>query len=167
MPSPAAVAALLGVALASAFVPLVNIEAYIGGYAVVAAGDAGAAVGWGTRAVVAVVAAVGQMLGKTVFYCAGRGAFRVRRRRRRRPVSGKTAQRLARWRDAVERRPWAGPPLLLLSAFAGIPPYAIVSALAGTVRVNVVVFEATGLLGRSARFFAVLTGIGVLGRLTG
>lgn len=51
---------------------------------------------------------------------------------------------------------------MLSSGFLGLPPYAVVAALAGTMRVNIVVFELTGLLGRAARFLVVLLGVGLL-----
>ena len=157
MPGPLALLALLGVAFASAFVPVVNIEVYLGGLAALRGGAGPAAV-----AVLAGTAAVGQMAGKTVFYYAGRGAVRLRSRHSARPVKPATAARLARFRSTVEAHPRATPPLLLLSAFVGIPPYAVVAALAGTVRVNLAVFEVTGLVGRAGRFALVLAGVGLL-----
>lgn len=158
MPGPLALLGLLGVAVASAFVPVVNIEAYLGGWSVLRGHDPGTA----GLVVAAATAAVGQMAGKTVFYYAGRGAVRFRVRRRARPLKPGTAARLARFRAAVEAHPWATGPLLLLSAFIGIPPYAVVAVLAGTVRVDVALFEVTGLVGRAARFLVVLVGVGLL-----
>ena len=51
---------------------------------------------------------------------------------------------------------------MLVSAATGIPPFAILSVLAGQLRMNLVLFIGIGLLGRWLRFLAVLGGAGWL-----
>ena len=147
---------VLGVAFGSAFVPVVNIEAYLGAYLVVGDGR-----DWASMVVLALVAAVGQMAGKTILYFVGRGALHIRLPRGR-GLSARNTERVARWRRRIEQRPWLAVPLLLLSALVGLPPYAVVSVLAGVLRINVAVFVLTGLAGRFARFLAVLAGVGLV-----
>lgn len=65
---------------------------------------------------------------------------------------------MARWRLRTEGRPWFCAGVLLVSASTGVPPYAVLCVLAGTLRVPVWVFLVTGLVGRAVRFAAVIGG---------
>jgi membrane protein YqaA with SNARE-associated domain len=138
---------LLGVGIASALVPLVNIEAYLGVRGAVS-GDTGV---W----VVALVAACGQMLGKTVWYYLGASSLHwgwVRRR----VETPKAQQRLETWRVRVAERPVASGALTFLSGLAGLPPLAILAVLAGQLRMSLPLFLGLGVAGRWLRFAAVL-----------
>ena len=48
--------------------------------------------------------------------------------------------------------------LVFLSAFTGFPPFAVLSVLAGQLRMSLTLFLALGLVGRWLRFAAVLGG---------
>ena len=52
--------------------------------------------------------------------------------------------------------------LNFVSAAAGFPPFFVMAVLAGTLRMNVVVFFVTGLVGRTLFFWAWLLGVGLL-----
>ena len=141
------VAGVLVLAFVSAFVPLVSVEV-----ALVAA----AATGSSGRLLAAQVlaAAVGQMLGKSCFFLGGRGLYvwSGRRKAARRPRSERLSRLLAR---AAKQRV-AAITTVFVSAFTGLPPFAVVSAIAGAWRIRLASFFVVGLAGRSARVGGVL-----------
>ena len=139
--------------LLSAFVPVVNAEIYLVGVAV--ASDAPASM-------LALAAAAGQMLGKMVFYLLGRGVLDVSRLRRKSRTSGAWTARMARVQLWCGRHPWGPAAVTLVSATAGLPPFAVVSVLAGTLRMRWWLFAVCGFAGRFARFLAVLLAPGLL-----
>jgi len=160
----------LAVSFVSAVVPVVNLEAYLGGLAVLV--DNGTI--WVTLAIGA-IAAVGQMAGKMLYYFAGRGALQLPKRLQRHAriaqddeaviVSAvkKKPSKLAgllRWRERMERRPATAVGVVAVSASVGLPPFAVISALAGVVRVPVASFVVVGLLGRWLRFAVLLGAVG-------
>lgn len=139
---------VLGLSIASALVPLINIEAFL-----VAATYRAPDVMW----VLIVAATVGQMLGKILWYWGGMHVDRAPwvARHMKKP---KAQASLAKWHERAEGRPWFTAGLLFVSASTGIPPYAVTAVLAGTLRVPFATFLLTGLLGRGLRFWAVVTG---------
>lgn len=150
------VLAVVGVAFVSALVPLVNIEAYLGVRASVA--DVGSL--W----VLGFAAALGQMVGKVIWYYLGATALSwgwVRRK-----VEKPKAQALLeRWRTRTQERPLLAGFLVLVSAYSGFPPFAIVAVLAGQLRMRLPLFVVLGLVGRWLRFVTVLGGTVWVGRL--
>jgi membrane protein YqaA with SNARE-associated domain len=142
--------ATFGVAISSAVLPLINIEAYIAGI--------GALVDNFGIWTVALIAAAGQTLGKIIWYEIGRSSLQWRyvQRRMERP----------RWRRQYERvkaqtheREWAGIGLLFISASVGFPPLAVMAVLAGQLRFHRIWFYLTTFVGRTLRFAAVLGGV--------
>lgn len=127
----------------SALFPLLNAEAYVA-----IAADTHPAV------LVALVAAVGQMVGKVLWYYAGAHAERLPwiRRKMERP---KARASMEKWTERTHGRPWFTAALLFASAWLGFPPYAVMAALAGVLRVNFLVFLLTGFVGRFLRFWLV------------
>ena len=143
------VLALLGVAFVSALVPVVNIEAYLGVRASVAH--------VGSLWVLGLAAALGQMTGKLIWYYLGATALSwgwVRRK----VETPKAQERLERWRTRTQERPVLAGLLVLVSAFSGFPPFAIVAVLAGQLRMSLPLFGVLGLVGRWLRFVTVLGG---------
>jgi len=144
-----------GFGILSSSIPVFNMEAYL---AVVyaRADDQGAVL-------LAFVGSVGQNLGKLVWYYASQGAIDVGfvRRRMEQP---KRQQQLQRWRGQVEGRPVRSGVLNFVSAAVGFPPFFAMAVLAGMLRMNVVVFVVTGILGRTIFFTALLLGVGMLVR---
>ena len=140
---------LLGVGFVSALVPLVNIEAYLGVRGSVA--DVGGL--W----TLSFAAALGQMVGKVIWYYLGANALSwgwVRKK----VETPKAQARLQTWRTRTQQRPVITGVLVFASASSGFPPFAIVAVLAGQLRMNLMVFFVLGLLGRWVRFAAVLGG---------
>jgi membrane protein YqaA with SNARE-associated domain len=143
----------LGVCFVSALVPLVNAEAYLGGVAALLNGTSI----WALSA----VASVGQMLGKLLWYQLGRSSLGWSWVRRR-TSSAAWQARLGTWQRRSRGKPWLVGVLVFASAVSGVPPFAVISVLAGQLRVPVAVFLAAGLAGRLLRFAAVLGGVGFL-----
>jgi membrane protein YqaA with SNARE-associated domain len=141
--------AMLGVAFASALVPLINIEAYLG----VRGSVAGVDNVW----VLGFAAALGQMLGKLVWYYLGASSLSWAwvRRRIEQP---KAQARLETWRTRTQERPVLTGGLVFASAASGFPPFAILAVLAGQLRMHLALFFGLGLAGRWLRFAAVLGG---------
>jgi membrane protein YqaA with SNARE-associated domain len=147
---------VVGVAFASALVPLINIEAYLG-----VRGSVG---GIDNVWVLGLAAAAGQMVGKLVWYYLGASSLSwgwVRKRME----TPKAQARLEKWRTRTQERPVVTGVLVFLSAFSGFPPFAIVAVLAGQLRMSLTLFFVLGLIGRWLRFAAVLEGAGWLGSL--
>jgi membrane protein YqaA with SNARE-associated domain len=149
------VGALL-VSFASALVPLINIEAYLA----VRAGVADVERLW----LLALVAAVGQMLGKVIWYYLGASALNWPWIRRKLDAP-KQAARLATWQRRAEERPALTGFLVFVSAFSGFPPLAIIAVVAGQLRIGLVLFFTVGIAGRWLRFAAFLGGAGWLRHL--
>jgi membrane protein YqaA with SNARE-associated domain len=143
------VLSLLGVGFVSALVPLVNIEAYLG--------VRGSLTDVGGLWALAFGAALGQMAGKVIWYFLGANALSwgwVRRK----VETPKARARLELWRTRTQERPVLVGLLVLASASSGFPPFAIVAVLAGQLRISLTMFFVLGLVGRWARFAAVLGG---------
>lgn len=133
--------ATLIVSVLSGLVPVVNGELYLIA-AILVAGDPAVAI------VLAVLVAIGQMIAKIGLYHAARGATELGRATR-------FGAKLERAQLLVAR--WRGKPLTLLfvSAVTGLPPFYLVSLLAGVVGIRFSTFLLLGLLGRVIRFVAL------------
>lgn len=138
-----AAAGLFGTSFASALIPAINIEAVLA---------VAGAKGLGSPVLLALIAAVGQMAGKLIWYAAGLNTERVGflHRRLERP---KMQASLDKWRSRAEGRPWYTAALLFLSASVGLPPYAVFAVLAGLLKVPLWIFLSSGLVGRFLRFW--------------
>lgn len=139
---------LLG--FASALVPVLNIEAYLAIREAVSEVDSV----W----VIALAAALGQMVGKLLWYQIGASSLGWGwvRRRAERP---KAQARLELWRNRTHERPVLAGGLVLFSAFTGVPPFAVLAVLAGQLRMSLALFLGLGLAGRWLRFALVLGGM--------
>lgn len=144
----ALVLSIFAASVASALVPLINVEAIL---ALATSQEPGMTVA------LVVAATVGQMAGKVLWYWGGMHVDRA-------PWVSKQLQKpkakasLDRWHARAEGRPWFTAGLLFVSAFAGVPPYAVTAVLAGVLRVPFWIFILTGTVGRGLRFWAVVAG---------
>ncbi len=141
--------ATFGVALASAWIPVIPIEAYIGGAV------AESSQPWWT---LALAATAGQMLGKIVIFELGRQSMEwawLQKRMARYDIE----KYVTRMTEASERRPYVSDLVVLGSAVVGIPPFAVVSLLAGQLRMSLARFMIWGSIGRFVRFAAVALGV--------
>jgi membrane protein YqaA with SNARE-associated domain len=137
----------------SSVVPLFNMEAYIG-VVYARAHDHGALQ-------LAFVGSLGQNVGKLVWYYVSRGAVELPWLQRRLNTPRRTAS-CERWRGQVEGRPALSALLTLGSAAVGFPPFFAMAMVAGTLRMNVVVFFVAGVVGRTFFFWAWLLGVGLV-----
>lgn len=138
-----------GVGFLSALFPVVNIETLLAVRSAVSSVE--------TMWLLALVAALGQMVGKLIWYYLGANSLQWGWIRRK-VEQPKTAARLELWRTRTHNRPVLAGLLTLVSAAVGIPPFAVLSVLAGQLRMNLWLFCSLGLLGRWVRFLAVLGG---------
>ncbi|MFC7327883.1 VTT domain-containing protein [Marinactinospora rubrisoli] len=133
-----------GIALTSALLPFVNIELYLVGAATL--------LGEGALLAMALAAGLGQTLGKIVYYYLGRGVLDLPWLRRKADRPSRWSGRIAALREKAERRPvWAGG-LVAVSSFSSIPPFMLVSVLAGTIRMPLGWFTGITMVTRTARF---------------
>ncbi len=110
----------------------------------------------------AAAGAGGQVAGKMLFYLTGRGALDMARLRGRAAVRGRWPARMAAVERWCARNTWGPSAVTAVSAFAGVPPYAVVSVLAGTVGMRWWLFAAVSLLGRFLRFWLLVLAPGLL-----
>jgi membrane protein YqaA with SNARE-associated domain len=142
-----------GFGAVSAVIPIFNMEAYI---SVVYAGTEHR-----SALALAAVGSLGQNLGKLVWYYASRGALDIPWLRKRMATDKRQAQ-YERWRDYIHGRPVMSGLLVFVSAAVGFPPFFAMAMVAGTLRMNVVVFFVAGLIGRTLFFWAWLLGVGLI-----
>lgn len=90
----------------------------------------------------------GQMAGKCILYWTSRGVIPLR--------SARFSCAVASWKERVERFPSRTLALVFLSSAAGIPPFYVVTILAGTLHVRFTPFFAVGTCGRLVRFGALV-----------
>jgi membrane protein YqaA with SNARE-associated domain len=142
-----------GFGAVSAVIPIFNMEAYI--TVVYARTHSHGALE------LAFVGSLGQNVGKLVWYYISRGALDLPVLRRRLTTPRNQAQ-YERWRRQVEGRPVFSGLLTLVSAGVGFPPFFAMAMVAGTLRMNVVIFFFAGLIGRTFFFWAWLLGVGLI-----
>lgn len=138
-------AATLVVGFLSALIPVVNIELFLIAAAAIASGSYPV---W----TLGVVAGFGQMGGKCILYWSGGTAVNSRAGRR---FSADRVETLRRRMRAMN--PWVLSGFNFVSALAGVPPFFLVSVLAGVIEMKFWQFLVTGLTGRVLRLVAIVT----------
>lgn len=99
---------------------------------------------------------LGQMTGKSAMYwCSRRAAFRPTLRMR---------DSMARWKARLDRHPRSALGVVLLSSAVGIPPFYIVSIVAGALNIAFGRFLVVGTLGRLVHFAALALVPQLIGR---
>lgn len=135
-------------ALVSAFVPFASIEVAL---ILAAATSTSSAL----LACQVIAAAAGQMIGKSCFFLGGR-TVSVGYWRRRNARAPRRQRRLGAVIDGAARHRAAAFTTVLAAAITGLPPFALVSALAGAWRLRLSSFFMLGFTGRTLRFAGVL-----------
>ncbi|MGH3368073.1 MAG: hypothetical protein ACRDOY_12810, partial [Nocardioidaceae bacterium] len=143
----------VGVAFVSALLPVINIEAYV---AAVSATGVG-----GNLWLLCALVAFGQMAGKLVWFYAGAHAQKVGWIRRKMSTPKRAAQ-LERWEARVGGHPGIASATVFAAGAAGLPPLAVISVLAGQLRVPLALFLVAGVTGRFVRFLALAHGATLL-----
>jgi len=130
-----------GLAVVSAVFPWVNAEVIVLSLPAMAPSKA-------ALVVLLLTATAGQMTGKCFLYWAGRKGNKV--------LSGRAGKALTRWRESLESRPAKAVLLVLISSIVGLPPFYVMTILAGALRMNFLVYLAAGTTGRLIRFGALV-----------
>jgi membrane protein YqaA with SNARE-associated domain len=127
-------------ALLAGFVPFISVE-----LALIVAAAAGTSIG--VLLALAAAAAAAQMIGKSCFFLGGRRAFAWNEGRSQRPRI-----RLPGFVNRVTHRHPVAAATVFVSAATGVPPFAVVSPLAGGWHLRLSSFLVMGFAGKSARF---------------
>ncbi len=146
-----ALAAAFGAFVASAVLPWLNAEVLLLSMMPLVRS-------WNEAALLVLVATAGQISGKVAIYWLARAAGRGDVGR----GHGRDRYALDRWRARMTRRPASAVSLLFVSAAVGVPPFFVLSVLAGLLRVRFDAFVAAGTLGRLVHF-GVIAGLAGLG----
>lgn len=129
--------ACFGLSIVSALVPWVNGEALLLSFAVWAPTP------FALGGMVA-LASLGQMVGKCVLYWGGRGSLRVQK--------GRVAQLIISWNERLTSSPGRTSLVIFISSAVGIPPFYVITILAGGLHLSFGRFVSIGLCGRVVRF---------------
>lgn len=121
----------------SAIVPWVNAEIMVLALPALASSSS-------ALALLVVIATAGQMTGKLAVYWAGRGSAAC--------PSPRVARMIARWEPLCAASPGRAAGLVALSSAVGIPPFFVMTLVAGALRMDVARFLAAGTCGRLIRF---------------
>jgi membrane protein YqaA with SNARE-associated domain len=141
-----------GVSVASALLPLVNIELYMASVGAVGSGEAVS---------LAIVAGAGQTVGKVFWYEVARRGVETDWAQKKLSAP-KVKASYERWVGAMQGRPWFGGAVLFAAALGGIPPLLVMAAVAGALKMPYWVFLPTIFVGRTLRFWLVLVGVDFL-----
>jgi membrane protein YqaA with SNARE-associated domain len=148
----------VGVAFASALLPIVSVEIFLIGLVTQRPGIPWVALG--------AAIALGQIAGKLIYYFAARGSLRLPKAMHRRPRVRPPSQRRERWAlrtkrirsvvDRITERCHRHPGWMFgtygVSSVVGLPPFMATTVLAGLARMRLAAFVSAGLLGRFIRF---------------
>lgn len=126
-----------GLSIVSALVPWVNGEILLLSMAALVHSP-------GKLFVLVVLASAGQMAGKCVLYWTARGALHS--------GSSRIAKKVERWRERFEGPLAKRLALVFISSAVGIPPFYIISILAGAFQLDFKSFQVVGMCGRLVRF---------------
>ncbi len=140
--------------IASALLPILNVEAYLAAVAIKAHNLSD----WQLAA----VGGAGQSVGKILWYVAGKAVAADPLD----PAEDGDREVAALLRPVARAhrragRSFAGA-IAFVSAVTGFPPLAVIAVLAGTLRMNFTIFIVTVFIGRTVRFWLVLAGVGLL-----
>jgi len=145
-----------GVALGTAVVPFFSIEAWV----------LGLCTRWPDVSfwIIGLAVAVGQVLGKLLYFYAARGDIHLPKFFHRKPKDKPSrltrwfgpGTRVHRWNEWIHVRCRAHPNWMAgthaVSSLVGVPPFMATSVLAGFAGMSTAMFVATGMVGRFARF---------------
>jgi membrane protein YqaA with SNARE-associated domain len=130
-------AACFGLSIVSALVPWVNGEALLLSFALCAPSRF-------ALAGLVLMASLGQMVGKCILYWGGRGSLRLQ--------TGRAAKLAALWKHRLAASPSRAAGLVFVSSALGIPPFYVITLLAGALHLRFGRFVGVGLCGRVVRF---------------
>lgn len=137
----------------SSVIPVFNMEIYLAGVYAKFHHD--------SALLLAIVGSFGQNVGKLVWFYVARGALDIPWLKAK-LEDPKRKQTIEKWQSQIGGRPMVSGVLTFVSAAVGFPPFFAIAAVAGSLRMNVVVFFVAGLVGRVLFFWALLAGVGLV-----
>jgi len=141
---------IFGISIASALIPLINIELILAGLAT--------QVGVGESLGLAIAAGSGQTIGKVIWWFAAERSME----------SSWVQKKLDRpkWRNAydvwsrrIHERPWYAALIIFVSSAGGVPPLLVMAIVAGSLKMPLWAFVPTVWVGRVLRFWFILAGV--------
>jgi membrane protein YqaA with SNARE-associated domain len=130
-----------GLTVLSAVIPWMHAEIVVLALPAVAPSPA-------ALAALVMVATAGQMAGKCLVYWTGRRGFRR--------CTPRMTAAVERWRNRIDRLRSGPTGLIFLSSALGIPPFFVITAVAGALQVSFPRFLLAGTAGRLLRFGAIV-----------
>ena len=130
-----------GLTVVSAILPWVNAEVIVLSMPAVAPSPE-------ALAVLVVIATAGQMTGKCFVYWAGRKGNKV--------LPARAGAALEKLKARLATSPKKAAVVVLLSSLVGLPPFFLVTFVAGATRMNFATFVTAGTTGRLVRFGALV-----------
>jgi membrane protein YqaA with SNARE-associated domain len=143
---------LLGVSIASALIPLINLELILAGLAT--------QLGVGESLAFALAAGTGQTIGKVIWWFAAEKSMESRwvQRKLEKP---KWREGYDRWSTRIHERPWYAAAIIFVSSAGGVPPLLVLAIVAGSMKMPLWAFVPTVWVGRVLRFWFILAGVSV------
>lgn len=137
--------ATFGLCIAAGLIPLINAELVLIGFILKAPVQ-----GVAMTAGLVLAAAMGQMVAKVSMYYVGKGALKLSKDK-----EGKIAKAIKKYQHKMEENASAPSMLLFVSSFVGLPPFYVISILAGTFKIPLGRFIVIGSVGRIMHFAVV------------
>jgi len=143
-------ASIFGISIASALIPIINIELILGGLATQV--DGGSSLG------LALAAGTGQTIGKVIWWFAAEKSMDSRwvQKKLEKP---KWREGYETWSKRIHERPWYAALIIFVSSAGGVPPLLVLAIVAGSLRMPLWAFVPTVWLGRVLRFWFILAGV--------
>ena len=145
--------ATLGYAILSSVVPIFNIEVYLAALATQVSPE--------QALPLALMAGIGQALGKLVWYYSVLKSMQVPMMQRWLATEKRQAQ-LQLWEKRIAGRPFFAGGVTFASGLIGIPPLLVMGVAAGVVRMNIWIFMVAIVLGRGLQSWLILAGLASL-----
>lgn len=143
-------ASIFGVSIASALIPIINIELILGGLATQV--DGSSTLG------LALAAGTGQTIGKVIWWYAAEKSMDSTwvQKKLQKP---KWREGYETWSNRIHERPWYAALVIFVSSAGGIPPLLVMAIVAGSLKMPLWAFVPTVWVGRVLRFWFILAGV--------
>ena len=143
-------ASIFGISIASALIPIINIELILGGLATQV--DGSSTLG------LALAAGTGQTIGKVIWWYAAEKSMESTwvQKKLEKP---KWREGYETWSKRIHERPWYAALIIFVSSAGGVPPLLVLAIVAGSLKMPLWAFVPTVWLGRVLRFWFILAGV--------
>jgi len=143
-------ASIFGISIASALIPIINIELILGGLATQV--DGSSTLG------LALAAGSGQTIGKVIWWYVAEKSMESTwvQKKLEKP---KWREGYETWSKRIHERPWYAALVIFVSSAGGVPPLLVLAIVAGSLKMPLWAFVPTVWLGRVLRFWFILAGV--------